>query len=64
MKGKKWPKVTSWRAFVDGKQIGSGYASELQAIEAAQEIIENQPDGYPLPVIKAMPSYAPIKELV
>ena len=63
MKGQK-PAVTSWRAFVDGMQIGSGYASELQAIEVAQELVESQPGNYTLPVIKAMPSYAPIRELV
>ena len=60
MKGRKWPKVTSWRAFVDGKQIGSGYATELQALEAAQEYIENEPGAHTLPYVK--PSFAPTPE--
>jgi hypothetical protein len=63
MKGQK-PKITSWRAFVDGKQIGSGYTSETQAIEAAQEFTESQPENYTFPAIMAMPSFSPIRELV
>ena len=63
MKGQK-PTVTSWRAFVDGKQIGSGYASKLKAIEAAQGFTESQPENYAYPAIMAMPSFSPIEELV
>jgi hypothetical protein len=63
MKGQK-PTITSWRAFVDGKQIGSGYASEIQALKAAQEFIENEVDGNELPFIDVKPSFVPIRELV
>jgi hypothetical protein len=63
MKGQK-PTVTSWRAFVDGKQISSGYTSETQAIEAAQEFLENEVDGNALPPIDVKPSFVPTRKLV
>ncbi len=58
------PQITSWRAFVDGKQIGSGYASEIQAIEAAQEFIAKRAGGHTLPEIDVKPSFVPNRELV
>ena len=63
MKGQK-PKITSWHAFVDGKQIGSGYSTEAQAREAAQEFIEHLGDGSSHLTIEIKASYAPIRELV
>ena len=57
-------KIASWRAFVDGKQIGSGYASEVQALEAAQEFFEKEAGGHTLPDIDVKPSFVPIPELV
>lgn len=58
------PQITSWRAFVDGKQIGSGYASEIQALEAAQDFIENEGGGPTLPEIDVKPSFVPNREFV
>ena len=62
MKGQK-PKVTSWRAFVQGKQIGTGYASETEALEAARRHFEKEEDGGSvLPDIDARASFLPIPE--
>ena len=63
MKGQK-PTVTSWRACVDGKQIGSGYSTEIQALKAARDFLENEVDGNELPFIDAKPSFVPIRKLV
>ena len=63
MKGNQ-PKVTTWRAIVDGKQIGSGYATKFQALVAANSFIENEGGGHTLPEIDVKPSFAPIRELV
>ncbi|MGK0239428.1 MAG: hypothetical protein ACI92G_002903 [Candidatus Pelagisphaera sp.] len=63
MAGKK-PKITSWRAFVDGKQIGSGYESKSQALEVAQDYIEYLGDENAYLTIEAKPSFIPIRKLV
>lgn len=63
MKGQK-PKVTSWRAFVDGKQIGTGYTSETQALEVAQDYIEYLGDENAHLAIEIKPSFVPIRKLV
>ena len=44
-------------------QIGSGYASEIQALKAARDFLENEVDGNELPFIDAKPSFVPIREL-
>ena len=54
----KWvkPKVTSYRTFVDGKQIGAGYASRFQAGEAAKRFIEAEAIPGIRPVVDIRPS--------
>ena len=62
MKGQK-PKITSWRAFVDGKQIGSGYASRMQALEASQAFVSEYADApHTVPAIELRPSFVPTDE--
>jgi hypothetical protein len=61
MKGQK-PKAASWRAFAQGKQIGSGYASKTEALEAAQEFFDKEDDGSTTPNLIARPSSLPIKK--
>jgi hypothetical protein len=53
--------VASWRAAVDGKQIGSGYATEADAMKAAEEFVKQKADEHALPEIEIKPSYAPIR---
>lgn len=62
MKGQK-PKITSWRAFVDGKQIGSGYASKFQANQAAKHLIKKKIGVNAHVAIDVRPSYSPKKAL-
>ena len=63
MAGKK-PTITSWRSCVDGMQIGSGYASEAEALETALDFIKQLGDEDSHLAIEIKPSYAPIRELV
>ena len=58
------PQIASWRAFVDGKQIGCSYVSESEALDAAQDYIENMAGGHTLPEIDIKPSFVPVRELV
>jgi len=62
MKGDK-PKITNWRAFVQGKQIGTGYQSRTEALEAAQRYFDKEEnDGSSLPNLDARASCLPIKK--
>jgi len=55
-------KPTHWRAFVQGKQIGTGYKSRIEALEAAQEFFDKEDDGSSAPNLDARPSSLPIKK--
>jgi hypothetical protein len=45
-------------------QIGSGYTSENQALEAVEEFIEHLGDGNSHLAIEIKPSFVPIREFV
>ena len=63
MKGRRHA-ITSWRTYVDGMQIGSGYTTENQALEVALDFIKHLGDESSHLTIEIKPSYAPIWELV
>lgn len=55
-------KITSYRAFVDGKQIGEGYRTKFLAHQAALHFIRDNAIRSTLQKIQAKPSYAPLEE--
>ena len=54
---------TQWRAFVQGRQIGFGYSSREEAIDAGRLYFEEHDDGTETPDIIAMKSRMPERKV-
>jgi|GEM_PF-4269793 len=54
---------THWRAFVQGQQIGSGYQSREEAIQAARLYFEDNDNGSAIPDIGARASSLPSRKV-